>query len=197
MAREIGLSFSDGKAGLRPRWGCRRADQGGYTLIEILVALSLISIVLVLSAGALRHFWLVRALDGSTDNVVTKLRSTQEKVVSESYPLVYGIRFDPGTSKWYIVRFDPVDAGAGDDTCTTIEISSFRTGVEVQSASFAPDDYITEFCRTQTAAPASAAFLLFYPRGYATPGSVVLEQTNLHRTKQINVAGLTGRVDVP
>lgn len=171
-----------------------KRPEGGFTLIESLVVLSLMAIVLTLGVGALRHFWLSRALTGATADVVTQLRNTQEKVTSESYPLVYGVRFDPGTTKWYVVRYDPVSPGAGDDTCTTVERHTFATGVIVQSASFTADPFITEFCRTQTGASATSAFALFYPRGYATAGSIVLEQASVNKTQQIDVAALTGRV---
>lgn len=169
-------------------------SENGFTLLEILVALALAAILVTFSAGALRHFWLVRSLSGSADEVITQLRSTQENAVSESYPVVYGVRFDVGESDWYVVRYDPVNAGAGDDTCTIVESHTLRNGVEVSEASFLPDATITPFCSSTTGAPASASFVFFYPRGNATSGSVVLEQMRLGRTSEIEVAALTGRV---
>lgn len=169
-------------------------SERGFTLIEILVALFLVSVILTLGVGALRHFWLVRSLSGGSETVVTQMRTTQEKVVSESFPLVYGVRFDVETNKYHSVRYDPGNSGAGDDTCTLTETSSFSSGVMIKSASFEPDAYITEFCRSSTGGGALAGFVFFYPRGYATPGSVVLEQPTLDRIKTITVAGLTGRV---
>src|SRR5688572_15424754 len=127
-----------------------RRTQGGFTLLEILVAMSLMAIVLTLSVGALRHFWLARALSSGTESVVTQLRSTQENAVSESYPVVYGVRFDVGTQNWYVLRYDPMNAGAGDDTCTVTETYSLESGVDIKTASFTDDVNITNFCRTAT-----------------------------------------------
>lgn len=170
----------------------RRSD--GFTLLEVLVAISLIAVVLTLSVGALRHFWLVRALTSSTDDVLTQLRSTQENAVSESYPVVYGVRFDVDEQDWHVLRYDPKNAGAGDDTCTVFESYSLSDGVEIDAASFATDPVITDFCRAETSAPATASFVFFYPRGNATPGDVVLEHAGIDRSATVDVSALTGRV---
>jgi prepilin-type N-terminal cleavage/methylation domain-containing protein len=172
----------------------RSRSENGFTLLEILVAMTLMAIILTLSVGALRHFWLQRSLTGSTDNVVTQLRSTQENAVSESYPVVYGVRFDVGEHDWHVVRYDPKDAGAGDDTCTVTETYQLESGVKISEASFADDAGITSFCRTATTSPAASAFVFFYPRGNATPGDLVLEHAGIGKSTTVEVSALTGRV---
>lgn len=171
-----------------------RRNQKGFTLIEIMTTLALIAILVTIGAAGLRHFWLKRALYSSADSLTTQLRSAQEKVVSESYPIVYGVRFDPGTDDWWLVKYDPQNAGAGDDLCTTIQTNNFGTGIVIDAASFTPDSYITDFCRTKLSAPADTQFALFYPRGNATAGEVTLRQTSLGKTQTIEVQAITGRV---
>lgn len=169
-------------------------SESGFTLIEVLVAMALLAVVLTLAVGALRHFWLVRALTNSKDTLITQLRSTQQGAVSESFPVVYGVRFDVGTDTWYEVRYDPGNPGSGDDTCSVEEKNTLAAGVKIGSAAFTADGVIGPVCRAATSAPASAAFAFFYPRGNATAGNVVLEQTRLGRTSGVEVAGITGRV---
>ena len=172
----------------------RRNDAGGFTLIEVLTTAAILSIVLTLGALALRHFWLTRAVTAARDDVVTGLRATQERVVSESWPYVYGALFDPGSDGWNVIRYDPVNPGNADDTCKTVESHDLGDQVVVQTVSFDLDTYITGFCKSQIGAPADAAIALFYSRGSATEGQVVLEQTALGKTATVTVDGITGRV---
>jgi prepilin-type N-terminal cleavage/methylation domain-containing protein len=166
----------------------------GFTLIEVLTTLALTGILLAMGGIAARQFWMNRALSGGAETVITQMRTTQEKASSESFPLVYGVRFDPGTAKWWVVKYDPVNPGPGDDQCTTIETHNFDTGVTITAASFDPDPTITAFCKTKLSAPADNAIAFFYPKGNATPGSVTLRQPTIDKTRTIEVAGITGRV---
>lgn len=172
----------------------RRTNESGFTLIEVLTTLALVGILSTLGGIALRHFWLTRALKGGTAGVVTQLRATQEKVTSESYPLVYGVRFDPGSANWWVVKYDPVNAGPGDDTCTTTSRHTLGTSVVIENAAFLADSYITGFCKSQLGTSADEAIALFYPSGSATAGTVTLRQITLDIEKTIEVDGITGRV---
>ena len=192
MEREKRSTVIDRLVGIRGR--AKAQPQSGYTLLEVLVAMCLMGIILTISVGALRHFWLQRALNSGGENVLTQLRSTQENAVSESYPVVYGVRFDVGEDDWYVVRYDPMNAGAGDDTCTVTESYALESKVKIDSASFTDDVNITSFCRSATGSPATSAFVFFYPRGNATAGQVVLEHTGINKSVTIDVAALTGRV---
>jgi type II secretion system protein H len=169
----------------------------GFTLIEILVTMSVMGIILTLSAGALRHYWLTQAVENGADSVTTQLRAAQEKAVSESHPIVYGVRFDPNGSGWSLVRFDPVNAGTADDTCTTVQTNNFESGVIVKNASFTGDGYVAGVCASKLSAPADNQFALFYPRGNATGGTVTLRQPTVDRERTIAVAAITGRVTQP
>lgn len=172
----------------------RERDERGFTLIEIISTVVIMAILLSLAVLALRHFWLTRSLTAATDSVVTQLRSTQERVVSESWPYVYGVRFDIDGGRWWLVRYDPVNPGPGDDTCQVVETGTYGDGVVVRSASFASDALITDFCRSSVGANPDDAFALFYSRGSATNGTVTLEQKQVNKTKTISVDGITGRV---
>lgn len=185
-----------------------RLGSAGFTLIEALTAIAILGIVLTLSAGALRHFWLVQSLDSATNEVVTQLRQLQEQAISENYPRVYGARFRKGTSEWASIRFDPgTNPDTSDDTCTQVRSRSFGSGVfsaavTVGSATdFAASSEAT-FCSTNLRDTANNLitvtvndeFAFFYAKGSAVSGSVTLEQTTLGRAGVVTVAPLTGRV---
>jgi prepilin-type N-terminal cleavage/methylation domain-containing protein len=170
----------------------------GFSLIELLVGIGLVAILVTLSAGALRTYWLTQGLVGSRDEVVSQLRASQEQVVSESHPLVFGARFQTGSSTWGLVEFDP-----GTNTC--VELSrTLSTGVTPQSASFTSSAETT-FCQANLvfaggSVPvpdrATSAYVWFYARGTATAGSLTFTQPALPgKSVSLTVTPLTGRVE--
>jgi len=175
----------------------RARGQDGFTLVELLTTILLASILVTLGAFAFRHYWYVQSLEGGEDELLTQLRGLQQRVVSESFPLVYGARFEPGSSRWVHVQYDP-----GTEDCTLVADTEFRTGefnagVEIQSASFDPYSSggvdVTTEC--QDGSP-NAEVVFFFARGTATGGDVTIVQPNLEdRTKTVCVASLTGRVE--
>lgn len=169
--------------------------QEGFTLIEILVALGLMAVLLTLSAGAARHFWLVRSLDAGAGATVTQLRGMQAQAAAESHPLVFGARFRAGSSEWGLVRFDPKSpTSSTDDECRQIGSRIFDAGVVVATVDFSDVVGLTDTCRSQIPGATTDEFALFYPRGTATPGSVALRQPVLGRTQTVTVTAVTGRV---
>lgn len=171
---------------LRTTW----KDQRGFTLMELLTVMMIMGILFSLSAVALRHYWRVQSLHGGRADVTSGLRSAQESAVTESQPLVFGVRFRVGSSAWDLVRYNP-DAG----TCSVERPRSFSAGVVVSAASFAVASGITSTCRSQIAGATSDEFAFYFPRGTATAGSVTLRQPSLGRTLSLSVTPMTGRVE--
>lgn len=182
---------------LRPDSG----SESGFTLVELLMTIALMSILVTLAAFELRQFWFVRSLEGGKDGMVTTLRGIQQRVTSASNPLVYGARFRANSSVWELIEYNRVTR-----TCTDIRVEGlesdqeFDAGVRVASASFA--DYLDPPVAPQTATLNATDHCLgtatdivwFFARGSATSGSVTLRQPALGRSETICVAGLTGRV---
>lgn len=168
-----------------------RATEGGFTLVELLMVMSITTVLLSLGAFALRHYWLAQSLQGGRGEVVSGLRGAQELAVTESQPLIFGVRFRVGSSDWDLVRYDPRPPAK----CTVRGSQSFSAGVVVETASFLESAGITSTCRSQIAGAGSDQFAFFFPRGTATAGSVTLRQPSLDRSLSVSVTPMTGRVE--
>ena len=168
-------------------------DERGFTLIESLAAIALISLLVSLSAMALRNFWFVEAVDRGTGEVTSLLKRTQQRVVAETHPLVYGAWFVEGSSNWGIVKFDPKEMGtSADDVCTHDFQKVMADGVKVTSIT--GDTTSEAALECQSLAP-SASFVFFYARGTATEATVTLGKDDSSSTGTIDVSPLTGRVE--
>jgi prepilin-type N-terminal cleavage/methylation domain-containing protein len=174
-----------------------RREQG-FTLIELLVTISLVTVIMTLGAQALRHYWLINSLEQAEGEIISQLRQLQERVVSETHPLVYGARFQPGAanSQWQVVKYDPKSlTTASDDTCIVEGARDFSTGVYVTSASFSDPSSATATCRAQISGAASDPFVFFFAKGTATGGQLTIRQPAIDRARAIVVTALTGRVE--
>ena len=177
-----------------------RPSEGGFTLVELLMTMALLSIVLTLAAFELRQFWFVRSLEGGKNEMITTLRGIQQRVTSASNPLVYGGRFTVGSSEWELIQYNRTSTPPA---CTSIRLGDldprqeFGAGVRVSSASFT--DYVderptgsvnvTDICRGS-----ATDIVWFYARGSATAGQVGVTQPVLGRSETVCVSALTGRV---
>ena len=193
--RSIGTTLGAAASRMRGRLGA--PSEAGYSIIEMLMVIVLAGIVLSLSAGALRTFWLTQSLHGAREDVVAQLRQVQQRVVSESHPLVWGVRFRVGQSGWGIVEFDPHSSTtAADDTCAEVTPLSFKDRVKVKAASFEAVTGITSLCRSQISGAASDQFAFFFARNTATEGDLTLEHTSLPgKEVGLEVLPITGRVE--
>ena len=179
--------------------------QAGFSLIELLVVISLTSLLMGLGAFAARQFWFQRALIAGQDIIATQLRGLQQRVISEGVSgRFHGAWFDPDSSDWGTVRYQ-----AG--TCTSTGAYQLDAGVEVDSVTVAttaaevdftsPTD-IAATCRTQLAAVPNGTdvtFVWFLSRGVATETSgshiQIVQPRREDRIEQVRVYGLTGRAE--
>jgi hypothetical protein len=157
-------------------------------------AVVLLGILVTLGAFAIRHYWFTQSLRRAEASVVTEMRSAQQRAMSESHPLVYGVWFEPGESNWGVVRWD----GAPDmEECTIDKEYRFEGGVVVQTALF-PLTSSAGVMKTEceTIVPGTGErFVFFYPRGSASDGSVTLKGFDDGDSTLIEVEGVTGRVE--
>jgi prepilin-type N-terminal cleavage/methylation domain-containing protein len=167
----------------------------GFTLVELIVVLSLTAILVSLGAFAVRHFWFVRSLSGAEDQVATQLRGQQQRVMAASNPFVYGAHFEEGSSDWELVRLDPKGPGAADDECSVQGTRGFDLTVKVSGVDF-DETQAPEQATACVADLGGAAdeYVFFFARGNATKGSVTVTQPQLGRSRTVTVTDITGRV---
>jgi prepilin-type N-terminal cleavage/methylation domain-containing protein len=176
--------------------------EDGFTLIELMSVIALSLILLTLSAGSMRSYWLNQQLSGAAGEVRSQLRQLQERTVSESHPNVYGVRFRVGTSSWGVLDYNPtITASHPAATCTDTPMT-FSSSVKVSVASFTVPSgseaaNIVNLCKSSIPGAGSDQMMLFFARGTATPGSVSLTHPLVGRSKTLTVSAITGRVDGP
>lgn len=165
------------------RYPTNQTAEAGFTVPELVLAMTITAVLLTLGAFAVRQFWFVQALDGSADEVVAQLRQVQQRSTAENHPLVYGVHFREDSSTWQIVRYVPGTAAtqtcivsnedgvpvqictAGSpgtaNTCTAVEKRVFGTGafaapIEITAADFSSSGSETSeqtICRGSVGTP--------------------------------------------
>lgn len=179
--------------------GQPRARSAGFTLIEVLVAIGIMSILMVLSAFALRSYWFVQSLEGATDELVTQLRESQSDSISQAFPRVFGLRFLPNNSGYRLLTYDPTQAAGSRCSSRDRPLTSglFNAPVTIRTValnSTTGPEFTT--CRDEgdITSTDTDKVIFFYARGTATGGSITLEQVNSGRVETVTVAIPTGRV---
>lgn len=180
----------------------------GFTLIELMTVMMIVGVLVTLAVPALRNFWYVRALESARQEVQSQLQRQQQRVVAETHPLVYGLRFprrdtaQTPLDQVGVVRFN---GGADltsddDDTCALESTVELPDGVEVgRVGTDLGDPDLTEFCMNQIrdalGLPSNDHFVFFFARGNANSARIELLQTALDdRSKVLCVSGVTARV---
>lgn len=100
-----GCGLSPDLAQARPARWRSRAGLGGFTLIELILVMAMLSIVLALAAPALARFFRGRGLDAEARRFVALVRYGQSRAVFEGVPMrlwidpeqrAYGLEAEPG-----------------------------------------------------------------------------------------------------
>lgn len=94
----------------------------GYTLIELLIAIAVLTVILVISAATFYNLTKKSDIDISRDNIISTLNTARNKTVASEGSAQYGVYFDITSSPdRYILRstsFEEIH-----DLLSTIEIS--------------------------------------------------------------------------
>ncbi|MDQ3983251.1 MAG: hypothetical protein M3271_11280 [Actinomycetota bacterium] len=158
------------------------------------MACLIMSIVLGLGAYSLRRYWQTRSLHSSVDEVVSELRTEQQKASSESHPWVWGVWFKQGSPRWGVVR-----ANVTTEACEVRSRRELSTGVAFNTVSFADVTSPPLSATCATAAEPGSEIALFFARGTATEGSVSLSHSEVGggSARTVTVSPITGRVTAP
>lgn len=152
-----------------------RGDSG-FTLVEVLVALVLATILSTIAMLSLRTYSKVTGHRGAVREVVAKLRNAQVRAVAEA--ATYQCRFTTTTLKFYRDSADP-------------PLESNRVGAPYTLNSRLRFVNVN-FTHNNPAIPITACF--FYARGSADPGGLTIQRVDNAKELDLTVEGLTARV---
>jgi prepilin-type N-terminal cleavage/methylation domain-containing protein len=151
---------------------CAR-DEGGFTFLEVLVAMVLFGVLVTISVGPYNAYRTKQQHVGATRELVAFLRRAQVRAVSEETTYRVDIAADGRSAQTF--RFN----GA---TYTSAQILT------------TPTSRVTYSNPVFTSSSGSGTSVYFYARGSASRGSVDVVSTGSSKTYTNNVEGLTARV---
>jgi prepilin-type N-terminal cleavage/methylation domain-containing protein len=168
-----------------------RCREGGFSLIEMLVTISIAGIVMATATIGFGAYSKARAESGTANNLVNSLRDAAERAQAEGR--TYCVSFD-STTTWSVWRYACTTSGAGGSALATplggITKTQGTSYLTFSGSSFtAPTTLGMAYsCGT------SGSCVYFYPRGVASAGSLTVRRSGSTKTYTVNVGGLTSRV---
>lgn len=155
----------------------RTPADAGFTLIEMIVTISLAGTLMAVAVGGWQGWSRASEQDGLVTELQLVLRQAQQRAVTTGSSIC--VDFDAGDESWTVRR------GRCDGTTTTLE-----------AARTAPDglDLVTPVFTYDTSGTVRSG-VTFRPWGSATPGGLYVQRDGGPRVR-VAVEGLTGRVSV-
>ncbi len=154
----------------------RARRDAGFTLIELMVTMGIAASMISIGIFSFSRWQNVSQQRGSAESVVSALRNAAERSVSEGR--TYCVDFSSASTQAYVVY--RVTCGTG----TVAGGGSKTLSTKVQLAASV----------TSTPCPANHKCVYFYPRGTASPATVVVSSTARSQLYTVRVEGLTARV---
>ncbi len=152
----------------------QQSRDAGFTLIELLTAMTLLGILLALSAGPWANYRDAKAHKESARLVVAALRNAQVSAVAEAVTYRVDVAADGrSVTVWR-------DLPATDERRQTVAVTD--SSITLSGAAFIDSAGTTQ----------SSVF--FYPRGSASPGDLTVARADSEKQYDVEVEGLTGRV---
>ena len=185
-AEDSGMVAADTR---KRRGSGQRASRGaadGFTLIEMLVAISIGGVLLTLSVAGMLAMARSQQQSSTANGVLTTLRSAEAKSLAEGR--TYCVRFDSATA-WTLWRYscDPADSTPG-----VLQETAAAQGTAVVGTVALTANAATGVAHSCPSPARGCAF--FYPRGIASSGTVRITRPGSSSTYTATVVGITGRV---
>ena len=153
----------------------RRGDPG-FTLVELMVTMAVAATLMSIGIFSFTRWQDVSQQKGSAEAVVSALRNTAERSVSEGR--TYCVDFSAASTQTYVVY--RVTCGTG----TVAGGGSKTLSTKVLLAASV----------TSAPCPASHKCIYFLPRGTASASTVIVSSTARSQLYTVHVEGLTARV---
>lgn len=173
-----------------------RSD-AGFTLMELIVVMSIMTIMMGLSAYALTSYFRAQALIGATNELLTHIRDAQ--VRSQAEVRAYRVVFDQDADSFEVQSFDPPDpADESPQNPFNWPVSESRkldARIDLESVSFSVTGACGEDSSDADYIPPNN-HLYFCPRGVSSGGSLILRHRALNQDRKIEMNGLTARAQL-
>lgn len=160
------------------------SSDGGVTLIELIVTMTLAGILMSVGILAMRSFLMSNREAGTANGVRSALRNASETSLSQGR--TFCVYFTSTT--WTVYKTNCTVAA----NKVTGPVSVDDPSITLSSISF-PAPAVPVAGQT-TACPTAGKCAYFYPRGTALPGSLRVVRSG--KTYTLNVEGLTSRVSM-
>lgn len=162
------------------------APDGGFSLVEVIVAIALMSVVMGIGILSMRSFLISNRESGTALDIRSALRNASELSVADGR--TYCVYFTATT--WTTFKSDCTVAANQIGSPQKVTDPSITLG----SFTFAPPG--AAIPGQATACPTTNQCAYFYPRGTGLAGALQVTRTGSTKTYTINVEGLTSRVSM-
>jgi type II secretory pathway pseudopilin PulG len=148
-----------------------------------MVVMVIAGVLMTIGVFSFVNYQKVSQQRGTAREVVSLLRNASERAISEGRTYCVDIAADGLSTTTWQRACGPSGTALGDTTRT--QSTNVTLDATVSSPSSAPE------------CPTSHQCLYFYPRGTATPASVLVKSSARSKTYTVKVEGLTARVFSP
>jgi prepilin-type N-terminal cleavage/methylation domain-containing protein len=157
-----------------------RAGQDGFSLMELMVVMSMTGILMAIAGYGTMNWQRTSEHKGSALALVSFLRKASEQSISEGR--TYCVDLAP-TRSMQLWRY----------ACSTATGSAVTGVRQTQNARVTLESSVT-LPTPAPACPSGDKCVYFYPRGTATPATVIVRSTARSNLYTVHVEGLTARV---
>ena len=165
----------------RPSGARLTRNESGFTLVELMVVMLIAGVLMTIGVFSFVNYRKTSQQRGTAKEVVSLLRNASERAISEGRTYCVDIAADRLSTTTWQRACGPSGTALGDTTRT----QSTKVTLEATVTNPSP------------VCPTSHQCLYFYPRGTATPATVVVRSSARSKTYTVKVEGLTARVFSP
>lgn len=165
-------------------------DDSGFTLIELMVTMIVASIMLAIGIFGFANWQKAAQQRGSARELVSVLRNASERAISEGRTYCVDINAAGTAMETWRYTCGPNPASPPAPASQLLQKASTQSTKVTLAATITNPS-------PAPACPTSHKCVYFYPRGTATPTTVVVASSVRTKTYTVTVEGLTARVYSP